>query len=459
MGPESGPRACQQHVLARCLLIVAGVAALPSINAGGQIGGRLVDAQAGGAYERSILLARKAVARHPGNASVLHVLGDLHFRHGRFTDAARVFGDVLKLDPGHLDGLLGLAEAQRKLDRHEAALESYKRLLAAGPPAIQVKARRGMADIHFRSEQYRLAIECLGPIAASNDVEALFRLGQALDAEAVKLKASGAARAAVEKVDREALSVLERAVAADSSQARAHYIMAAICRRLGDADGARKHAAEHLKRKQDDGPVSIADFEKSEAVFEAGATLRLARALLGAGDSQGALDLVLRSLEQKPDFVEARAFHAWILLRGDRLEDAARIYRSILASDPTHAEALWNLGKIYVKRQELQLAAPLLLRATESKKSFPEGWELLTQLARKGDIFSGRLVEFATNAVRTRPSASNYSILAMVQFERGNRDASLAAIVEGLRKHPRDPDLQEALKAIQAAGKAAQRRP
>lgn len=458
MGPGSGPRDRQKQLLVRYLLLAAVLAAVPSMNAGGQIGGRLVDAPAGGAYERSVLLARKAAARHPGNANVLYVLGHLHFRHGRFTDAALVFGDVLKLAPSHFDGLLGLAEAHRKLGHHEAALEAYARLLVAAPPAIQVKARRGMADIHYRSEKYRLAIECLSPIAATNDPEALFHLGQALDAESLKLKASGAARAEVEKVDREALSVLERAVKADPSQARAHHIMASIYRRLGNTDSARKHVEEHVKRKLDGRSVTIADFENSEVVFEAGATLRLARALLGAGDSEGALDLVLRSLEQKPDFVEARAFHAWILFKGNRVEEAARIYRSILASDPTHAEALWNLGKIHVKRQELLTAAPLLLRATELKKSFPEGWELLTQIARKGGIFSERLVEFATNAVRTRPSASNYSILALVLFEIGDKDASLAALVEGLKKHPRDPELQEALQAMQAAGKAAQRR-
>ena len=124
---------------------------------------------------------------------------------------------------------------------------------------------------------------------------------------------------------------------------------------------------------------------------------------------------------------------------------------------PDHPEALWNLGKIELAAGRLEEAARLLLRATEIRRSAPDGWELLTRLALERRIFPERAEEFAHRALLLRPSARNHERLAQARFLRGDRDGAIAAIRQGLERHPTDEGLRAGLEALAGAAGASRR--
>lgn len=69
----------------------------------------------------------RALQLDPESAPALQLLADLNRDHGRYTDAARFYREMLVAKPGHYENLLSLALCLSFLGDHEAALESLQR--------------------------------------------------------------------------------------------------------------------------------------------------------------------------------------------------------------------------------------------------------------------------------------------------------------------------------------------
>jgi tetratricopeptide (TPR) repeat protein len=418
---------------------------------------RLEPAAESTAYERSLALVRSVLERRPQDPRVLNVLADVHFRQGRFSEAIAAFQEVLRLDPAASEALLGMAEAWHRLNDSTAALEGYSRVIAGGAPGPSAQARRGMAEVHYKTGNYREAIATLQETIGRGDASAeiLFLLARSLDAHARELKAAGERAVEAEKVETEALAWLGRALEADPAHAPSHYLRAGIHRRRGRQALARQDLASFERLRPALQKVEQADLASAEARFESSTALALARVIFAATERRQALDLADKALAVDPSSLEALAFKGWIHLRLDRHAEAAAIYESILAREPNHAEALWNLGKIHAATGRIESGAPLLLRAAEIRKSFADGWELLRDLAQERGIYAERREEFARMALRQRPSAANHAALAIVLFEKGAAGECRKVLLEGLRRHPEDPELLEALSALESASGAS----
>jgi tetratricopeptide (TPR) repeat protein len=405
------------------------------------------------AYSRSIRLVESALAGRPGDARLLGLLADVHFRRGKFREAIAAFEEASRRDPKAVEPLFGLAEAWLRLEEHDRALNAYRTVLAALPPGRGARARRGMAEVHFRKDRYREAIEEVRAAIREGDEspDVRYELARALDAEVRAIGTSGQARGEAASLEAEAMDALSRAVERDPRHHQALYLLATIHRRRGEADAARKRLEDYRKWKPPNTPLAGDAYERSEVLFEARTAVRLARVLFESGDAEGALARVGVALRIQPDLVEALAYEGWIHLRLGNHGEAIRSYEKALAREPDHAESLWNLGKIHLATRDVDRAAPLLLRATELRGAFPEGWELLSRLASEGVVYPERAEEFARNALRLRPAPPNYARLAELLFARGSAADSMKVLDEGLRRYPEDPHLRAAMDALQRA--------
>ena len=269
------------------------------------------------------------------------------------------------------------------LEEYDPALESYRTLIASGVPQLAFRARRGIADVHFKRGNYSDAAAELRSAMQGGDrgAEAWFLLGRALEAQARELHASPSSGPEASRIDSEAAAALEQSGQLDSGQAQAHYLLAAVHRRQDRGDLARRDMESFLKARKSVPAVDPAAAAKAEQLFEARTAVQLAKALFAGNDAAGAERLLEHALNVQPGFNEALAHRAWILTRTGKPAEAARVYESLLAAEPDHAEALWNLGRLKLSAGQAQDAAPLLLRATEIRRAFPEGWAL-TQLAQ-----------------------------------------------------------------------------
>ena len=419
-------------------------------------GGSASSAQEGGAtaYEKSLSLVDEVLARHPRNAQLLVIRARVQFRRGKFTEAAAGFEEAMKRDPSLLEPVLGLGNCQRRLKNHLQAIEAFKKVIAGGPSPQAAQAARQLAETYMDLGQLAEAIERLRTSIGLGDsgAEMCFLLGQALEAHARALAAGSAAeKARSTALATEAVEWLERAVRANPQHAPSYYLLRGIHQRLGRPDLAAQDLASYRRAKSSPHVYDDPDFQEAESLFEARTALELARAVHPLGDAQVAESLVAHALKVKPDFVDARAYQAWMLYQQGNVDGAAEVFESILKEQPAHGESLWSLGRLYLAAGRTEEAAPLLLRAAEVRKDSPEVWELLAKLAAEHGVYPEREEEFLRSAVRTRPSPANFTALAWFLFKARKTAEAGQVIDEGLKRYPQDPALRGARDSLGAA--------
>jgi tetratricopeptide (TPR) repeat protein len=428
--------------------LLAVVLVLPAQGAGASPAAELPPA-----YARSLELVNRALAVRPGHPGLLHVLGDVHFRRGRFREAAEVFAELVRVAPQHLEGLLVLGRLHAQLGELKAARETFARVLASASAsaAPRAQAHQALADLLEgegrpveAADELRRALQ-LG----AGSAESYFQLGKVLSAALRQVPPPPEERRG--GMEREAEEALKESVRRDPKHHAARYVLGMLYRRQGKAALAQAELDAFRRLKPAAKGVDLGELKDSEAVFEARTAVQVARVLFGEGDADGALRLLDRALAVKPGFPEALAYKAWIHLRRRELPQAVALYEEVLAADPDHTESLWNLGKTLLEAGDTSRAVALMEKAAELRRPFPEAWELLFQLSRRETSLAGRSEEFGRNALRERPSVENYVQLALFCFESGKRDDALRVVDEGLRRHPRSEELQRGRASILAA--------
>ena len=72
--------------------------------------------------------------------------------------------------------------------------------------------------------------------------------------------------------------------------------------------------------------------------------------------------------------IEQALQHGLAAHKQGKLQDAERLYRAILQSQPTHADANYNLGLIAVSLNKVALALPLFKTALEAFPEIEQFW-------------------------------------------------------------------------------------
>ena len=301
-----------------------------------------------GDLARAEALYRQALARRPGDAEGLHLLGlvcaqsgrledatglirqalahkpdfDLaHFnlgnvlrRSGRPDEAAEAYRRALALKPDHAGALLNLGAVLRELGQAGAAVEIYRRALVLRPDA---------AEAHYN---LGLALQHLGRMDEA--VIAYRRVVARTPADADAWANLGAALLSLGRVS-EALDARRRWLALAPASAEAHRALSAALLEAGCVDEAVDAGRRAVTLQPGD---ADAHSQLGAALLERGATaeatlayrcaaelhpggvdgwVNLAVALQEAGETAGARSTVTRALE-----VDPRSAAAWAVYAG-----------------------------------------------------------------------------------------------------------------------------------------------
>ena len=77
-------------------------------------------------------------------------MGDAHFKHGNYNEAARAFGEVIRINQGHvLDAYNGIGAAFCKLERYPEAVEAFKGAIECNPEHANAYFNMGNAHHHL----------------------------------------------------------------------------------------------------------------------------------------------------------------------------------------------------------------------------------------------------------------------------------------------------------------------
>jgi tetratricopeptide (TPR) repeat protein len=278
---------------------------------------------------------------HPETVPILEALTQGYVQTYRLFEALDGAGQLLKLEPDHVQGLLWHGWALEQLDRHREALEDYRRAVALDP--TEEYARLSLGEVLLFMSQPDLALEQFvylqarlpdNPAVLLGLAQCRRSLGQVGEARqlldglvAAYPKEPGVllerGRLALDE-DQPALAErwLRQAVALSPADRQANYTLYLCLQRLGRAGEARTY---------------LARFEEAEA-----ASKRLSE--------------LSRELKHKPRAAAERFEIGRLYLRLGRDEEGERWLQSALRDDPAHVETHLALAELYERKGNAALA-------------------------------------------------------------------------------------------------------
>ena len=211
----------------------------------------------------------------PRHLEALYRLASVHLQSGRFADAERLFAAAIRLNPEIAELFYGRGCALQEMQRYEDSLASFARALALRPDYIEARNNRGVTLLKMKRYQDALAAFEALSIADPYGSALIFN--------------NRAAALLGLKRYREALAYAEKSLALVADQADSLSTHASILMALGRHEDALAFYDRALQLKPD----------FAEALNNRGSALRELKRL------DEALAFYDRALEVKPDFADA----------------------------------------------------------------------------------------------------------------------------------------------------------
>ena len=351
-------------------------------------------AAANGHWDQATTLYQKAIELHPRDASLRVELGAAFSKSGHLTDAIASYEGALKMSPENLPAALGLAGAYRAVHNYQETRDVLEHAHRKHPAAA-------------------------APLAAIGDLE-------------IELQTYDAA-----------IAHLKEAVALDSSDTKARNYLAAAYKAKGDQESALAQLARVLAHDPEN---ALAHFLRAQ-IYSA------------RNEDARALPDAEKAVALQPQNPSARTVLAKILVRAPenaslaettaRCTRAAATLEPLLETNSTDSETLFLLSRAYgCAGQEAQAQKTLAAfeaasqndRATRQRQL--EAKHLVDQAedrAMKNDLPSA--LDLLQQATAKDPTFSPaYSLLAKLNFSRGNLDKAGEAISQALALTPYMPD-------------------
>jgi tetratricopeptide (TPR) repeat protein len=373
-----------------------------------RLGEALADADPSGA-ERAYRRARES---NPGNAEALLGLGRLAEKRGSIEEAVGLYDEAIRLAPG-------FARAHYSL----AMLLAARGDTAGAEEHLRLRAKGGASP----SQDDPLLAEMRSIVAPSyllvqQEVNRLIRDGS-LDA---------------------AMELLRRSMATDVTGVTAR-------RQLGEVLGLKGRYAEAAE-------VYRLILEESPADHES--RTRLAQALEGMGDRQGAEREYRSVLEAHPTYAPALVPFGLMLARGERREEGMRLLRKGVAERPADGIYRYQLGVELARDGETAGAIEELARAADLMPEHAGVRFSLGQLRRvTGD--RGGALQAWEEAVALAPGLAEAWIgLAELALDGGQPQLAVDRAERGCRAggYGRRRHLEVLSMAYEAAGRPAEAR-
>jgi tetratricopeptide (TPR) repeat protein len=313
-------------------------------------------------------------------------------QHGEWSDAEKTWRALTKASPGDYRYWTSLGACLAHEEHFDDAIAAYKKSLAINSKAPETQLNLGLA--YFKLGQFEKAIAPLkaGAARMPDPRQADVLLGMAL---------YGTARY------REAIVYLSRAQQNDSRNSELELVLARSYLLSGDYDRAKAEFEALLRQDPDSTQVHM---------------------LLGeAYDALGQTDNATQEFElaaKKGDFPDAHFALGFVLWKKKRYEAAAAEFKTELAGDPKHFQALAYLGDTRLKQGEKDGAEKLLKDSVASKDALWITHYDLGILASERKDYPVAIAELQKAAKLEPKRADTHYRLAQIYKNTGQVDAA-----------------------------------
>ena len=346
----------------------------------------------------AIAAALRAVKDRPGDATAVGGLAMLLQSWLQFDHAAAAYQHAQALAPGSADWwyLGGLTDSARAL--HASAARQFARAAALGPGSGPLVSLR-LADAHLAAGADDEAAVLYRQLVASGDhaASAWYGLGRIAQRR---------------NDDTAALDALQKAVALSPEFGAAHYALAQVHRRAGDADAAAA-ALVRQQRCPACGPFVDDPWQARVTALRDDALARLTRGIAAASASATeATAEAIRLHEAALDRPETRGLaHTNLIELYRRVGDAERAkqhYLAAIAEPGFEADAHRQYAALLLEQQKVDDALLLFERAATLAPRDAAAWqgrgfalERLGRFAEAADAY-GAALQVAPDAHQAR---------------------------------------------------------
>lgn len=389
----NGRLAEAMHAYEALLFADPGEARWPHLLAGILTGyGRLAEA---------LPLLERAAALAPDRPIVWQRLGEARLKDNRAEEAAAAFREVLKLNPGDVHALFGLARCELQAGRLTGARSRLQEAVTSNPdfPGAQTL----LASVWERlgnpaaAQVARLRVRGDGRYTEAPDPWAVDLAAYCHDSYALLVAASALSS---DGRHREALPLLDRAIILTPGDARLHRQQGNTLARLGDLPAARPHLEHALTLE----PAN----EKIRS--------DLLRVLKGLKDTAAADQVVLDGLETNPGSPAFLFEAGFVAVHRGEAERAIAHFRTVWQLQPAETAAPCELAAVYFAAGR-QAEGDAVLEQLATRH--PQDPSVLTLLVRRGiDTRDPRTGDWLRRAQDTGKSLPVVAELRQAYFAR-----------------------------------------
>jgi tetratricopeptide (TPR) repeat protein len=337
----------------------------------------------------------RAMASGARDLGVQLTLGRLYVRVGQSAKGIEMLRLFLLDQPGYPEALALLAEAYNNSHQPAQAVSVLEELVAAQP--TEVRPRSQLAELYEQTGRWKDAAAAWGALAALGQRATAYRMRQAMALVSAGDLAAG----------RQELLDVTKESPRDNS---AWYLLSAVERRAGNfaaAEAAARHIAD-IDPKDVRGPLALAEVQSARGDYHsaiatldplvrapsdqdvqsgtyARVVMGLAGALEQAGENGRAVS-VLEDARRRDGADQDLLFQLGSAYeRAGQIDQAERVFRGLITTDPQNAEALNYLGYMLADRgQKLDEAVDLIKRALVVEVDNPSyldslGWAYVKQ--------------------------------------------------------------------------------
>ena len=381
-----------------------------------------------GNKNEAIQILEKLLTANPEFALGHISLGALYAQEGLYLEAAKEYGEALKLEPANDVARLSQAKALLSVRHYEAALPLIQPYTRRKPQDyeghyLEGVANRGLRNYLEAEAKLRRAFE-LNPTA---DYRQHYELGVVLE-HLGKLE--------------EAKTHLEKAKELKPDSAEVRFYLSKVHRRLKDERRARQELQvfQRIKEQGQKAPRAVNVSNEAGELLEKGDAegaaqlskeaiklspndpklhYNLSLALNKLGDHTGEQKALERVIELDPNFALAHNRLGLLYLAEAKSAEAEREFQTAVRIEPQFAEAENNLGVLYGQQGKKREAEKLFRRAVENDPQYAEAFvNLGLVLAAQGRF--GEAEKEIENALRITPNYSGaLTALRTVQQQAG----------------------------------------
>jgi tetratricopeptide (TPR) repeat protein len=366
----------------------------------------------------AIRLFTNLLAAHPGMTAAHFTLGNVYANEQRFREAADEYRSVVHQDPHNTLALAAEVKALVDASAFSDALAPARDYVRLKPEDRSGHVLLGMIYRglgDYEKAQPELEIGARSP----DDFEAHYQLGFVL--------------AKLGHPD-QALPQLRKAVELNPGDKSAQFQLASVLRALGQNDEAQKTAEQFRK-------ATGVEFRDSQLTSEG----IKANDLLQAGKPDQAAELYRQMLAEKPDSAWTAYNLALALEAMQDRKGAEDALRQAIAAGPKLAKIRAEMGRLRLEDGEMDSAQQWLQSALDIEPQLVDARGNLAMIyARKGDLATA--AKLLRQALEDDPQYKEGHLnLGLILAQQGNRPAAEQELDKAAALAPQDANIVSAL--------------